>query len=188
MKIKNKIKNLLYILFREKHPPQPVICALFNNEEDFLTAAKKAGSSNLKDIEAVSPYPVHGLEEALKIKRSWIPWVSFIFGLTGMAGGFLLTWFTSVVSWPLVIGGKPLFSLPAFIPIIFECTILFSALTTVIALFYACGLPKINPPVLDKDLTCHKFALYCPLAGNSAVSAEKTFKEWGAQSVIQGDF
>jgi hypothetical protein len=66
------------------------------------------------------------------------------------------------VNWPVNVGGKPPFSLPAFIPVIFEVTILFAALSSVGALFYYCGLPKVDPPVIDPDLTSHKFAIFIP--------------------------
>ena len=184
--MKEKIKKILNILFRESKPPQAVVAGLFNEEEDFLKAVR--GMKGVQGLSAVTPYPVHGLEELLKIKRSWIPWVTFIFGLVGMGAGFLLTWWTSVVSWPLVIGGKPFFSFPAFVPVIFECTILFSALMSVGALFYACGLPKVNPPVLDKDLTSHKFAVYCPVAGNNKNQVEQKLKELSADKIIVTDF
>ena len=184
--IKKKVKKMIHILFRESEPPESVVAGLFNEEEIFLKAVKEM--KGVQGLSAVTPYPVHGLEELLKIKRSWIPWVTFVFGLLGLTAGFLLTWFTSVVSWPLVIGGKPFLSLPAFIPIIFECTILFSALATVGALFYICGLPKINPPILDKDLTSHKFALYCPMAKNDQKQVETQLKELGAEKIIITDF
>ena len=188
--IKNKLKKLLHILFRDGHPPQPVVAGLFHEEKAFLQAVENISkpSSGIKNLQTITPYPVHGLEEILKIKRSWIPWVTFIFGLVGMGAGFFLTWWTSAVNWPLIIGGKPFFSFPAFIPIIFECTILFSALMSVGALFYACGLPKVNPPVLDKDLTCHKFAVFCPAAENNVESVKKTLEENGAKKIIENHF
>lgn len=184
--MKEKIKKIIHILLRESEPPEMVVAGIFNEEEDFLKAVK--GMKGFQGLSAVTPYPVHGLEELLKIKRSWIPWVTFVFGLLGMGAGFLLTWWTSAVSWPLIIGGKPFFSFPAFVPVIFECTILFSALMSVGALFYACGLPKVNPPVLDKNLTSHKFAVYCPVSGNNKEKAAQRLKELSADKVITADF
>ena len=186
MALKKKLLSLVKILLRDADPPIPVVAGLFDDESSFLEAAKNLkGVSNLQ---AVTPYPVHGLDEILKIKSSWIPWVAFIFGLMGLAGGLALTWFTSVVSWPLIIGGKPFFSLPAFIPVIFECTILFSALASVAALFYACDLPRLNPPLLNTDLTSHKFALYAPVEGNNKETVLSKLKEVGAKNIIEGVF
>ena len=184
--MKEKLKNIFHILTRDSSPPKQVLFVLFEDEESFLNTAK--GAKGIKDLSAITPYPVHGLEQILNIKRSWIPWATFIFGLMGLVAGLALTYYTSVVSWPLVIGGKPFFSLPAFIPVIFECTILFSALASIFALFYACDLPRINPPVLDKDLTSHKFALYCPAKINSEEEVSKVFKELGAQNITKGVF
>ena len=124
----------------------------------------------------ITPYPVHGLEEATKTPRSWIPWVTFVCGSCGCLFGLWFTWWTATASWPLIVGGKPLWSLPAFIPIIFELTILFSALGSIGALLYVCGLPHIEPPVIDKDLSCHKFAMFFP---------EKHYSKEEAKSLLQ---
>lgn len=184
--MKKRIKNIFCILLRDSAPPQEVIVALFEDEGSFLKAAREV--KGVKDLDAVTPYPVHGLEQILNIKRSWIPWVTFIFGLLGLTAGLALTYYTSVVSWPLVIGGKPFFSLPAFIPVVFECTVLFSALASVAALFYACDLPRMNPPILDKDLTSHKFALYCPTLNNSVDEVKQVFKKCGVEKVLVSSF
>ncbi len=184
--MKNRIKNILHVLLRDSAPPQEVIVALFEDEESFLKVAREV--KGVKNLDAITPYPVHSLEQILNIKRSWIPWVTFTFGITGLLAGLALTYYTSVVSWPLVIGGKPFFSLPAFIPVIFECTILFSALASVAALFYACDLPRVNPPILDKDLTSHKFALYCPVEQNSSDEVKKTFEQLGVKNILVGSF
>jgi hypothetical protein len=135
---------------------------IFDSEEKILQAASKVKSLGFSSFEAISPYPIHGMEEAAGIKRSWIPYVTFVMGLTGLLSALLLTWWTSAVDWPLNIGGKPFFSLPAFIPIVFELTVLFAAHCSVGALLVACGIPKIDPPVIDPDLTCSKFAIFIP--------------------------
>jgi len=180
------MNRVFHILSRDSAPPREVLVALFEDEKSFLKVAREV--KGIKDLDAITPYPVHGLEQILNIKRSWIPWVTFIFGLIGLSAGLALTYYTSVVSWPLVIGGKPFFSLPAFIPVLFECTVLFSALASVAALFYACDLPRVNPPVLVKDLTSHKFALYCPLEQNSETEVRKIFEECGVEKILTGSF
>lgn len=138
------------------------VAGIFESEESILKAARACREAGLLKFDAISPYPVHGMEEACGIRRSWIPYVTFVAGLTGMSGGLALTWWTSAVNWPLNVGGKPTFSLPAFIPVIFELTILFAALASVGALIWAAGLPKVDPPVIHPDLTCHKFAIFIP--------------------------
>jgi hypothetical protein len=110
--------------------------------------------------------------------------------MPGIAFG---TWFNrwvAAVSYPLVIAGKPMWSLPAFIPIIFECTILFASLASVGTLFAVCGLPKVNPPVIDPDLTCSKFALFIPESDKAfdLGKIEQLFKSLGAETVRQSEF
>ncbi len=161
------------------------IAGIFLDEKSILEAARKTRSAGFTKFDAISPYPIHGMEEACDIKRSWIPYVTFTAGMTGLVSGFLLTWWTSAVDWPLNVGGKPYFSLPAFIPIIFELTILFAALSSVGALFYACGIPRLDPPVIDPDLTSHKFAIFVPEndTGYNASKIESLFRELGAVEV-----
>ena len=169
---------------------EPVLAGIWADESSFLSAIKSLKQKGHKKISAITPCPVHGLEELLEIKRSWIPWVTFVFGLTGCLFGLWFTWWTSAVDWPLIIGGKPFWSLPAFIPVIFECTILLGALSSVAALFYACGIPSVDPPVLDTNLTSHKFALYFNLKDKkqSTEELEKELLALGAEKIIHSEF
>ena len=94
------------------------------------------------------------------------------------------------MDWPIVIGGKPMWSLPAFIPVIFECTILFAALASVGALIFVCGLPQVDPPIIDATLSSHRFALFIPEnAGNfNAARMEQLLKDQGAVEVRRAEF
>lgn len=165
------------------------VAGIFLTEEEILKAAKACKDMGLKDFDAITPYPVHGMEEACGIKRSWIPYVAFVAGFVGLTAGLLLTWWTSAVNWPTIVGGKPMFSLPAFVPIMFELTILFAALSSVGALFYAAGLPKIDPPVIHPDLTCHKFAIFIPNteSGFNESKLMESLKSWGASEVMKAE-
>jgi hypothetical protein len=169
---------------------QSGLAAIFTTEEGLLKAAKKMRQIGLKDFEAISPYPIHGMEEVCGIKRSWIPYVAFVAGVSGMSFGTWFPWFTSAVDWPIVVGGKPFWSLPAFIPITFELTILFSALASVAAMILACGLPKIDPPVIDPDLTSHKFAIFIPKGKNavSEVEVRKALEALGPEQIKETEF
>jgi hypothetical protein len=161
------------------------IAGIFLEEHKVLSAAAKVRDSGFVKFDAITPYPVHGMEEACGIKRSHIPYISFFAGCLGCGLALWMMYFMSVSDWPLNVGGKPLFSLPAFIPIMFELTVLFSALFSVGALFAACGMPKIDPPVIDKDLTSHKFAIFIPEndVGYNADRIEKLLRELGAAEV-----
>jgi hypothetical protein len=166
------------------------IAGIWLDEHKLVDAARKARESGLTKFEAISPFPIHGIDEAMGIPLSFIPWVTFIFGLTGFAFGTWFTWWTSAVDWPIIISGKPMWSLPAFVPIMFELTILFGALSSVGALILLCGLPKVDPPVIDPDLTSHKFALFVPETdtGFNAAQVEKLFKDMGAVEVKRAEF
>ena len=164
---------------------QSGVAGLWSDDDKILAAATKMREAGYKQFDAITPFPVHGMEEAVGIKRSGIPWVTFFAGLTGGSLGMLLQWWTSAVDWPLIIGGKPMFSIPAFIPVTFELTILFAALCSVGAMFIFNGLPKVNPPIIDPDLTSHKFALWVPDTeeGYSVEKVEAFLKELGAEEV-----
>ncbi len=161
------------------------IAGIFLEEDTVVNAARKVREAGFTKFDAISPYPIHAMEEACGIKRSPIPYVTFIAGCVGLLAALALTYYTSVIDWPINIGGKPLFSLPAFIPIMFELTILFAALSSVGAFFYLCGMPKVDPPTIDKDLTCHKFAIFIPEndMGYNADRVEKMLKELGAVEI-----
>lgn len=171
-------------------PGQKGIAGIWLDEHKLVAAAKKARQSGLTKFEAISPFPIHGIDEAMGIPLSFIPWVTFIFGLIGFGFGTWFTWWASAVDWPIIIGGKPMWSLPAFVPVMFELTILFGALSSVGALIFICGLPKVDPPVIDPDLTSHKFALFVPENDTSfdAAQIEKMFKEMGAVEVKRAEF
>ena len=104
------------------------ITVSFDDEVPLLQAVRILRDSKEIITDVLSPFPVHGLDEALSLKRSRIPVVGFIFGALGaiIAFGFQAWVFT--VSYPLIIGGKPFFSVPTFIPITFEVTVLFAGL------------------------------------------------------------
>lgn len=161
------------------------IAGIFLEEEAAVSAARKVRESGYKKFEAISPYPIHAMEEACGIKRSAIPYVTFVAGFIGLVASVALTYYTAVSDWPINIGGKPLFSLPAFVPIMFELTVLFAALSSVAAFFYFCGMPSKTIPPIDPDLTCSKFAIYIPEneAGFNYDSAEKLLKDVGAVEI-----
>src|SRR3954471_10667520 len=94
------------------------------DDKDLLRAARRSRDSGFKEMEAITPFPLHEIDSILGISRSPLPYVTFIFGLSGCLFGIWFTIWTSAVSWPLNIGGKPFVSAPAFVPIWFELTIL----------------------------------------------------------------
>jgi hypothetical protein len=139
------------------------VIAVFSNEQDILKAARGAREQKrFKKYDAFTPYPVHGLDDAMGVKRSWIPYVTFVAGLVGFATAVALQVWTSAFDWPINIGGKPFISFPAFVPIMFELTVLIGGLSTVGALFYACHLPNPSVKILHPGITNDKFVLFIP--------------------------
>lgn len=132
----------------------------FDDEVPLLQAVRILRDSKEIITDVLSPFPVHGLDEALSLKRSRIPVVGFIFGALGaiLAFGFQAWVFT--VSYPLIIGGKPFFSVPTFIPITFEVTVLFAGLSMVAAFLIRSKLkPDIRFEPVDERITDDRFVI-----------------------------
>jgi hypothetical protein len=113
----------------------PLLIGYFESEEKILHATRAAREAGYAIHDVYTPYAVHGMDEAMGLRHSRLTWVCFGGGLFGASAALALQYYTSVVSWPLNVGGKPFNSLPAFIPVTFELTVLLAALTTVAAFF-----------------------------------------------------
>lgn len=135
------------------------VIGFFDNPEDLIEATAKVRDARFRSFDAFTPYPVHGLDDAQGLKRSNLPFVTFAAGITGCSLGFILEYWTSVIDWPLNVGGKPLNSWPAFVPVMFECTILFAGLATAFGMFFFNRLPNITRKSFDPRLTRDRFAL-----------------------------
>ncbi len=155
--------------------PHKGLLGMFKDPEALKKAAEKVRDKNIKLFDAYTPFPVHGLERSMGLKTSFLPWITFIAGLSGGSFGLFFQWWTSAVDWGLNVGGKPLDSWPAFIPITFECTILFAGLATAGALIAVCGLPCFHIPPLDPSLTNDRFGLY--ISSKDKAYSENELKE-----------
>jgi Protein of unknown function (DUF3341) len=117
------------------------IVAEFESSGALLHAAEKLSGAGYKRYDAHSPFPIHGMDEAMKLGQSKLGLIVFICGLTGFSLGLgLQTWVHSF-EYPLIIGGKPFFALPAYIPVTFELTVLLSAFGAVFGMFALNRLP-----------------------------------------------
>ena len=116
-----------------------IIYGLYNDEEDLLRAVKTAKGDHLEIMDVYTPFPVHGLDPLLGLSESRLHIAGFVYGMLGTLTAFLgMTWiFTK--DWPIIFGGKPHWSVPAFIPITFELTVLFASIGMVVT-FYICLL------------------------------------------------
>lgn len=125
------------------------ILAEFDTATEMVDAAVKVRDAGYTKTDAFSPFPLHEIDEALGIKRSILPYLIFAGGVTGLLTGLGLTYFVHVIDYPIIVGGRPHFSLPAFIPPMYELTILFSALTAVFGMLFLNGLPAPYHPVFN---------------------------------------
>ena len=137
-----------------------------------------------------APYPVHGLDEAMGIRRTRLPWVTLIIGLTGLATAATLQFYTNILDWPLNVGGKPDNSTLAFVPICFELSVLFGGLGTVAALLLRAKLyPGKKVWLVDPGITDDTFALVLRKPGDDEAHqrALAIFKECGATRVTESE-
>jgi mono/diheme cytochrome c family protein len=138
--------------------------AEFDSPKQLLAAARRVRDAGYTHTDAFTPFPVHGIDEALGIRPTHLPWIVLACGLTGCFTGLVLSWWTNAVDYPYIISGKPFWSLPANIPVMFELTILFSAFGALFGMLGLNRLPKLSNPVFTNPkfdrATDDKFFLY----------------------------
>lgn len=136
-----------------------VVYGIYDDEEVLLTAVKEIRSKDISIKEVYTPFPVHGLDHALGIERTRLAITAFIYGAIGLVVAFSMTYYIMIADWPQNIGGKPSFAyylnMPAFVPILFEMTVLFAAHLMVITYFFRSklfpGQIASNPDVRTTD-------------------------------------
>lgn len=158
----------------------------FESEAALVGATRAVRAAGFTIDDVYTPYPVHGLDGAMGLKPSRLTWICFLCGVAGASLALYFQFWTSSVDWPLNVGGKPYDSLPAFVPIAFEITILLAGLGVVAALFARCGLwpGKRNrqPPAAVTD---NQFVLALRLVGarHTVAAARDTMTKHGAVAV-----
>ncbi|MCB1306868.1 MAG: DUF3341 domain-containing protein [Leptospiraceae bacterium] len=174
---------------------------LFDTPEKISKAAKAAHAKGYTNFDCLTPFPVHGLEFDMGLKRSKIPYITFFAGLTGMMTGFLLQFivheqvippllpyfdaYANLRSYPMNIGGKPTFSWPAMVPIVFELTVLIGGHTTVAGLIMLAKMFRPFRKVLHPDITNDKFCLWIPTdsSGYNEDGVRQFLSELGATDI-----
>jgi hypothetical protein len=137
-----------------------VFVGVFEREEDIHGAVRAVRERGWNIVDIYTPYAVHGLERAAGFKPSRLPWVCFFFAVVGATFKVWFEFWTTTVSWPVNVAGKPWNSLPAFVPVTFEVMVLFAGVGTVIAFFLAVGLRPGKKAVLPHPrVTDDRFAL-----------------------------
>jgi len=125
------------------------LLAQFDRAEDLLRAAREAHAAGYRRLDAYTPFPVHGLAEAIGFEKTGVPLLVLGGGIFGACGGYFLQWYASAVSYPWNIGGRPLNSWPSFLVITFEMTVLFGGLAAVLGMLALNGLPPPHHPLFN---------------------------------------
>lgn len=125
------------------------LLAEFDTPTELVAAAERVRDAGYKKTDAFSPFPLHEIDEALGIKRSILPFMVLGGGIVGLLSGLGLQFFIHYVDYPIIVGGRPFFSLPSFIPASYELTILLAAFTAVFGMIALNGLPQPYHPVFN---------------------------------------
>jgi len=137
-----------------------IFFGLYNDEEVLMKAVKKAKHDHLEIMDVFTPFPVHGLDKELGLSESRLHIAGFVYGAIGALLAFMFMTWVFTRDWPIIFGGKPYWSVPAFIPITFEVTVLFAAVGMVVTFFTVNGLsPGLEPVILHDRITDDKFCI-----------------------------
>jgi len=129
-----------------------MIIAEFGSPAELMHAAEKLRDSDIKNYDCHSPFPVHGMDKAMGLKRSKLGWVVGAAATFGFTVAIILQWYASVKAYPLVISGKPFFSYQAYLPVTFALAVLLSAFAALIGMMVFNRLPRWNHPVFESEM------------------------------------
>jgi len=141
------------------------LLAEFKDVDGILNAARAVRDEGYKKWDTHTPFPIHGMDPAMGLGKSWVPLIVLVCGIAGGIGGLALQWWTNAVDYPWIVSGKPLFSVPANIPIVFETTVLLAAFGAVFGMIFLNNLPKLFHPLFAskkfvEGVTDDKFFVY----------------------------
>ena len=190
-KLLNKIKEVDREMgIDERSDELYAVAGLFDTPDEIMNAAEKVSSAGYKEMDVHTPYPVHGMDDAMKLKPTKLGFFSFFMGFVGTCAALLMIGWMSGIDYPSIVGGKPFFTIPPAIPITFEVTVLLAALTTVgVMLVVLNKLPWNNNPLMDTDymkrVSADKFGIVIttddPKFDKDQV--ENLFKELGSSNI-----
>jgi hypothetical protein len=165
------------------------IMAEFRTAADILHAAEKVRDAGFRRWDAFTPFPVHGLDRAMGLKNSKVGWFSFLGGVVGYTTGMLMIWFMNAVDYPILVGGKPMFSPFAAFPPSYELTILFGAFGSLGGMLFLNKLPRLHHPLLKNKrfgLVTHDryfLVIECEDPKYSEVETRKLLEEAGSKHI-----
>lgn len=162
------------------------VIATFSDPDTLLHAVQAVRAQDFRVYDVYAPYPIHGLDQAMGIRHSRLPWVTFLAGLGALTFALTLQFYTNVWDWPLNVGGKPDNSTLAFVPVCFELTVLIAGLSTVAALFFRTQLfPGKKERLAIEGVTDNKFALVLRKRTGDMRRAVAILEHSGAEKVEQ---
>ena len=165
------------------------IVGLFDDDEILLKAVKEIRKTGVKIHDVLTPYPIHGLDGAMGLKDSRLHTVGFIAGAIGGLSMLAFIIWTNTVSFPINFGGKPYLSLPSYIPITFEVTVLSASVTMVVVFFARCGLSLVKEPrIFDTRTTDDKFAMIFQEGDVESEKVKELLKQNGAVEINEKSF
>jgi hypothetical protein len=165
------------------------IYGIFDDDDAVLKAIPKLREKHFKVTDVISPFPIHGLDPVLGLKRTRISMCAFLYGATGTSLALLMMWYMNIWDWPMDIGGKPSFALyknlPAFIPVTFEVTVLCAAHGMALTFYLRSKiLPGVEPHVIDDRMADDRFVMTLEVKKDTdAASAKAALMEAGAMYV-----
>jgi hypothetical protein len=133
----------------EPTPALHGLLAEFHDPSTLVAASRRARDAGYRQMDAYSPFPIEELHEALGLAHTKLPYLVFGGGLLGACAGYFLAYWVSSIAYPLNVGGRPLHSMPAFVPVTFEMTILLAAITAVFGMLALNGLPTLYHPLFN---------------------------------------
>lgn len=161
--------------------------ALYDDEDVLKSGIKQLQSAGVKIHDVYTPYPVHGLENLMGVRRSRLDIAAFCFGCLGVSCAFLMMWYMITYDWPMDIGGKPNFPVISFIPICFEMTVLFASYGMGLTFFIVNrNIPGSTPRIMDERATDDRFVLAVPLTESDDQEAvNNLLRDSGAVEIKQ---
>ena len=127
------------------------VLAEFRNPKELVDAATSVRKSGYKDFDTYAPFPIHGMEKAMGVKKSPLGWIVLAGGIAGFVGALALMIWVMGYEYPMNISGKPFINIPIYVPITFEITVLLSASAAVFGMFFLNNLPRFNNPLFNVD-------------------------------------
>lgn len=183
MKLPKPLLDLVDMINRGPQAKHRGVMGVYYYVDDVAEAVRALRSSGYRDVRVFSPVPYHEIERALDQGQSIVRWVILGGALCGVTGGLSLCYY-SVYSWPLVVGGKELGSLPPFVTIGYESLILLGALSNLFGMLALTRLPEIKSSApSDPRFTEDRIGLWVPCAGEAAIKVQEMMRGHGAEEV-----